>query len=167
MWAMSPLGSQISIMGSLPWKQGFQRGSKSQGIFFIVAFTDKHSSFPLCPAERAHNVSSTMVYGITGKKTITENICEGMFCLKCSSTKAKPSKTKQTKKIKGAITVVSAFKMERHMTILYMHVTILYMPSIIQNRYTHFYHSKITSQHIAWLKFPLSQSIVCSAKSRR
>jgi hypothetical protein len=61
-----------------------------------------------------------------------------------------PLKLNKLKKIKGAITVVSAFKMERHMTILNMHVTILYMPSIIQNRYTHFYHSKITSQHICW-----------------
>jgi len=33
---------------------------------FIVAFTDKHSSFPLCPAEHTHNVSS-IVELVVGK----------------------------------------------------------------------------------------------------
>jgi hypothetical protein len=101
---------------------------------FIVAFTDKHSSFPLCPAERTYNV---IYSGISGRKTITKHISRKMLSQMLEyqvTNRQSPIKLSKLKKIKGAITVVSPLKMEHHMTILYM-------PPITQNGYTHFYHS--------------------------
>jgi hypothetical protein len=67
---------------------------------FIVAFTDKHSSFPLCPAECTHNISSIMELVL--EKLTKKVISKESFQLKYSSTKEqirKPHK-KQTKQKK-------------------------------------------------------------------
>jgi len=75
---------------------------------FIVAFTDKHSSFPLCPAECTHNVSSNMefVVGKLSPKTYARKasaqIFKYFFSKKKSSTEeqiCEPHESQTKKKI--------------------------------------------------------------------
>jgi len=78
----------------------------------IVAFTDKHSSFPLCPAECTHIVSSNIefVVGKLSPKTYARKASAQIFKYFFSKKKNQVQRSKQANPMKAKQTRKSFFR---------------------------------------------------------